>query len=319
MNPAHAARPEARRASLLARMNGEARGSGVPARRIHLVVAIDRLLARLLDGTAPGSWVVKGGYANQLRRSVSARSTEDLDLRIEAEIDAAPALLAAGFAVDLQDGFAYDVTTAATPLQGPPGGGLRFVVVSRLAGAPLVQFKVDVSTGDVIVGQLEAHRSDPVLERLGFVRSQFPVYPVAQHVAEKLHALTLPRDVANSRARDLVDLAWFSRQFTFGSGALIDACVATFARRATHVWPPSVSNPPADWEKPYGRWRAELGLQDRTPRDAVASIESFLDPVFAGVRDLRWDPSRSTWDAGRLSTLPPAPSPSPGASSVPTG
>ena len=117
--------------------------------------------------------------------------------------------------MDLQDGFAYDVTTAATPIQGPPGGGLRFVVVSRLAGTPLVQFKIDVSTGDVIVGELEAHRSDPVLERLGLVRSQFPVYPVAQHVAEKLHALTLPRDVANYRARDLVDLAWFSHQFTF--------------------------------------------------------------------------------------------------------
>jgi hypothetical protein len=87
----------------------------VVARRIHLVIAIDRLLARLLDAVAPGSWVVKGGYANQLRRPDGARSTDDLDLKIEAAIDAAPALLAAGFAADLHDGLTYDVATAAAP------------------------------------------------------------------------------------------------------------------------------------------------------------------------------------------------------------
>jgi hypothetical protein len=278
-------------------MNTEARRSGVPARRIHLVVAIDRLLARLRGAVAPGAWVVKGGYANQLRRPGDARSTDDLDLRIEAAIDAAPALLAAGFATDLDDGLAYDVATAAAPLQGPPGGGLRFVVSCRLAGTTLVQFKVDVSAGDVVVGQLEAHRSDPILERLGFVGSEFPVYPAAQHVAEKVHALTLPREFANSRARDLVDLAWFGRHFTFGSGSLVDACVATFARRATHGWPPTIPDPPADWQKPYERWRAELSLPDRTPQDAVASVRTFLDPVFAGARDLRWEPGSGTWEA----------------------
>jgi hypothetical protein len=278
-------------------MNTEARRSGVPARRIHLVIAIDRLLARLLDAVAPGAWVVKGGYANQLRRPDGARSTEDLDLKIESAIDAAPALLAAGFAADLHDGFTYDVASGATPLQGPPGGGLRFVVVCRLAGTPLVQFKVDVSAGDVVVGQLEAHRSDPVLERLGFVRSLFPVYPVAQHVAEKVHALTLPRDFANSRARDLVDLAWFTRQFTFRSDALIDACQATFARRATHAWPPTVPNPRVYGRTQFERWRAELGLPDGTPEDAVSSIRSFLEPVFVGMRDLRWEPASATWEA----------------------
>jgi hypothetical protein len=44
-----------------------AREAGVVPRRIHHVVAIDRLLVRLLQA-APGPWVVKGGYANQPRR-----------------------------------------------------------------------------------------------------------------------------------------------------------------------------------------------------------------------------------------------------------
>jgi len=230
-----------RRASLLVRMTTEARAAGVAVRWIHLVVAIDRLLARLLVATPPGSWVVKGGYANQLRRPERARFTEDLDLRIDTVIEAAPELLAAGFAIDADDDFSYEAAAAA-PLQGPPGGGLRFVVIAWLSGTQLVRFKVDVSTADIVVGELEEHRSDPVVERLGFQASRFPVYPVAQHVAEKLHALTLPRDVENTRARDLVDLVWFIRHFTFRSDALLDACVATFERRATHPWPPGRSD-----------------------------------------------------------------------------
>jgi len=99
--------------------------------------------------------------------------------RIDAAIETAPGLLASGFGVDLADDFGYEVATAPTPLEGPPGGGLRFVVVARLAGTELVRFKVDVSAADVVVGELEAYLSDPVLERLGFERARFPVFPIS--------------------------------------------------------------------------------------------------------------------------------------------
>jgi len=279
-------------------MNSQARSSGVPVRRIHLVVAIDRFLARLLAAVPPGSWMVKGGYANQLRRPDAARFTDHLDLKIEAAIEEAPALLAAGFATDLGDDFGFEAASPAAPLQGPPGGGLRFVVVVRLAGSQLIQFKVDVNAADVIVGDLEERLSDPVVERLGFDRKRYPVYPIAQHVAEKVHALTLPRDIDNTRARDLVDLAWFRQNFTFRSGTLIDACRATFDRRATHGWPPDVPVPPPDWRRPYERWRAELDLSDATPQLAAAAVATFLRPVFDGSRGKRWNPEQRRWGAG---------------------
>ena len=68
MTKTRGATPAGRRASLLVRMATVAGEAGVVPRRIHLVLAIDRLLARLLIA-APGEWVVKGGYANQLRHS----------------------------------------------------------------------------------------------------------------------------------------------------------------------------------------------------------------------------------------------------------
>lgn len=279
-------------------MGNAARDSGVVPRRIHLVVAIDRLLVRLRVA-AQGRWVVKGGYANQLRRPDDARFTEDLDLKIDAAIDTAPELLAAGFAVDVGDDFSYEVAASPSPLEGPPGGGLRFVVVTRLAGTELVRFKVDVSAADVVVGEFESYFSDPVLERLGFRRSRFPVYPINQHVAEKLHALTLPRDVENTRARDLVDLAWFMRHFTFRSEGLAIACIATFERRATHSWPPVIAVPPESWARPYAAWKAELDLADPTPAAAAASIRRLLEPVYFGVAGMQWDPAHQAWTRRR--------------------
>jgi len=286
--------PVGRRASLIVRMTNAAHEAGAVPRRIHLVVAIDRLLVRLLEAT-PGQWVVKGGYANQLRRPDDARFTEDLDLKIDAAIETAPELLASGFAVDLGDDFGYEVATSPVPLEGPPGGGLRFVVVARLAGTEIVRFKVDVSAADVVVGDFESYLSDPVLERLGFRRSRFPVYPVNQHFAEKLHALTLPRVVENTRARDLVDLVWFVRHFTFRSDTLAIACIATFERRATHPWPPVIDVPPESWTRPYAVWRAELDLAEPTPAAAASALRSFLEPVYFGITGWSWDPASREW------------------------
>ena len=293
--------PASRRTSLLVRMGNAARESGVVARRIHLVVAIDRLLVRLL-AAAPGRWVVKGGYANQLRRPDDARLTEDLDLRIDAAIETAPELLASGFATDLADDFSFEVALSPAPLEGPPGGGLRFVVVARLAGTELVRFKVDVSAADVVVGEFESYYSDPVLGRLGFERARFPVYPIDQHVAEKLHALTLPRDVENTRARDLVDLVWFIHHFTFRSEALAIACIATFGRRATHRWPPVIDVPPESWSRPYTTWRAELFLPEQNPASAASSVRRFLEPVYFGPAGISWDPVRQVWRSETPST-----------------
>lgn len=292
--------PGGRRASLLVRMGNAAREAGVVPRRIHLVLAIDRLLARLL-AAAPGRWVVKGGYANQLRRPDDARFTEDLDLKIDAAIETASELLASGFATDLADDFSFEVALSPAPLEGPPGGGLRFVVVARLAGTELVRFKVDVSAADAVIGEPESYLSDPILERLGFERARFPVCPINQHVAEKLHALTLPRDVENTRARDLVDLVWFIRHFTFQSEALAIACIATFDRRAAHPWPPVIDVPPESWSRPYAAWRAELDLPEPTPAGAAWSVRHFFEPVYFGVRGMSWNPAAQEWTLSMLS------------------
>jgi predicted nucleotidyltransferase component of viral defense system len=276
-------------------MKREAASSGVVARRIHLLVAIDRLLGRLLVSAPRDSWVIKGGFANQLRRPGDARFTEDIDLRIGSTIEAAPVLIADALGTNLDDLFSFELTGPPAPLDGPPGGGLRFIAVARISGQELVRFKIDISASDVIVGDLERHLSDPVLGAIGYRRSMFPVYPVAQSIAEKIHALTLPRGYENSRVRDLVDLVWFAERFSVKSSDLIEAGMATFEVRSDHPWPPTFPEIPESWAKPYVRFRNGIGLLPATTGEATAALQDFFGPVFAGMSGLVWEPAQATW------------------------
>jgi hypothetical protein len=63
---------------LLHRLRNRALREGVPTLRLQQRVAFERLLARL--GTN-GDWVLKGGFALQLRYGLQARPTKDVDLR----------------------------------------------------------------------------------------------------------------------------------------------------------------------------------------------------------------------------------------------
>ena len=286
-----------RRASVLARMRAVANGVGgaQPVRRVHVVVAIDRFLQRLLHTTSWGTWIIKGGYANQVRNPGTARTTEDVDLAIGADIETATDMLAVAMRIDLADLFAFELAGAPRVLAGPPGGGRRYLVIARLVGLELVRFKVDVSAKDAIVGALEEHASDPTVELLGYESATYPVYPVAQQFAEKLHAYTVPRETENTRAKDLADMVWLTAVHPFDSGALIDAATATFARRASHTWPPTLTPPPVAWARQYAALRNELHLEPATNADAHAWLGEFLRPVLAGERDRTWDPDSRSW------------------------
>ena len=298
MTKATGATPAGRRTSLFVRMLNAARDAGVIARRIHLVVAIDRLLARLLEVAAPGQWVVKGGYANQLRRPNEARFTEDLDLKIDAAIETAPELLASGLRSILATTSATTSQPPRHPWRAPPaaasgsssshGSRAPSSSASRSMSVP----RTSSSANSSLIYPTQSS-SGSASDGRGF-----PVYPINQHFAEKLHALTLPRDVENTRARDLIDLVWFVRRFTFRSDALAIACTATFERRATHSWPPVIDLPPDSWTRPYGVWRAELDLAEPTPAAAASALRSFLEPVYFGVAGRSWDPAAREWRVG---------------------
>jgi len=93
-----------------------------------------------------------------------------------------------------------------------------------------------------------------------------------QQFAEKIHAYTLPRNAANSRVKDLVDLALLIGSDRLDKQRILDALRLTFERRGTHDLPAILSPPPSDWQVAFQALE-ECGL----PTDVAA--------VFAGVQE----------------------------------
>ena len=67
--------------SLSERLKQKAKSEGTDIQRLRRNVAFDRLLIRLFSKN-PSSWVLKGGYAMELRVS-NPRATKDIDLALK--------------------------------------------------------------------------------------------------------------------------------------------------------------------------------------------------------------------------------------------
>jgi hypothetical protein len=65
---------------------------------------------------------------------------------------------------------------------------------------------LDVGKGDILSGEAEWKDGQADLAFAGIERSRLPVYPLADHFAEKLHAYTWPGE-RRTRVKQLLDLA----------------------------------------------------------------------------------------------------------------
>ena len=101
-----------------------------------------------------------------------------------------------------------------------------------------------------------------------------------QQIAEKIHAYTLARNAANSRVKDLVDLALLIRSGGLDKQRILDALRLTFERRRTHDLPAGLVPPPADWQISFQALAKECGL----PTDVAAvfaGVQEYLEEVLA--------------------------------------
>lgn len=168
----------------------------------------------------------------------------------------------------------------------------RLQVHARLAGETFARFHIDISSGDALVATPDTLEGSDLLGFAGIAPIRFPVYPVVQHLAEKLHAYTLPRSEPNARAKDLVDLAILAVLETVVGDALLASVQATFVARASHMLPARLPDPPAAWAAPYARLAGESSPTALTNlRDGFALAAAFWQPLLDGaVTGRRWHP-----------------------------
>jgi len=83
--------PAAFRTALETRLKA-AQQDGVGVSRLRKRVVFERLLARM-HAVAPGAWVLKGGFALELRLGAGAHATKDIDIDWTPSEDEAITLL----------------------------------------------------------------------------------------------------------------------------------------------------------------------------------------------------------------------------------
>lgn len=271
--------------------------NGVDFARRRQLVVFDRLLARLMREFGDAV-MLKGGIVVELRVE-RARTTKDIDVRLVAPPENVLERLKRAAALDLGDFMVFDVLPDAEhpniTNEGMIYGGQRYRVTCRLAGKPYGQpFGLDIAFAEPIFGEPDIVVADDVLGFAGIEPAALRVYPLETHLAEKLHAYTLPRTRPNSRVKDLPDIALLAGVREIEGARLRAALEQTFGSRKTHVMPSALPEPPPAWAAVYARMVAEDELPWADLATLVQAATAFFDPVLAGT-DRVWRPAEWVW------------------------
>ena len=121
----------------------------VDVNRLRRQVAFDRMLARLFL-EEPSPWVLKGGYALELRFK-AARSTVDIDLTVQwvpasagdDQNQIVRDMLQTAAAVPFGDWFEFTFGPPVMDLTAAPYGGARYPVEARMDERIFARFHLD--------------------------------------------------------------------------------------------------------------------------------------------------------------------------------
>lgn len=267
------------------------------ARRRQLVI-FDRFLARVAHAFGEAV-TLKGGLALELRLD-RARTTIDVDLRMMGPPDGLLDRLRAAAMRDLGDFMVFTVRRddrhPDIQNDGLQYDGQRFRVECTVAGKVYGRpFGVDVAFGDPVLGEPDVRIADDTLAFAGIAPPAIRVYPIETHIAEKLHAYTMPRTRPNTRVKDLADLALLASAGPLEAQQIRAALEQTFAFRQTHPLPERLPPPPENWAAPYSAIALEDELRWRSLPELFEAVGAFLNPVLSGPSDAQWEPQGWQW------------------------
>ena len=283
------------RQALKQRLKTRAGGHEARLVRDRKRVAFDRLLARLA-ATAPDRWLLKGGFALDLRLAERARSTKDIDIDwLPAKDELLDTLIEAA-GQDMSDFFSFVIERTGPP-EDRLGGSHRFRITATLAARQFETFLLDVGFSDDPTAQTDTLSTPDLLSFAGIEPVTVQAIPLELQVAEKLHAYTrvYEHDRSSTRVKDLVDLALIAELFTLDAAALRAAIDVTFNNRGTHHPPSLLSPPPQGWRIPYRQLAQDVGVaEDLSAGHTTAA--TLLNPVLDGeTTHGHWSPSGQHW------------------------
>ncbi len=277
------------RRALEERLRQRAEQEGEPLIRLRKRVVFERCMVRLQRGEN-SPWVLKGGFALELRLGNRARMTKDLDLTIDLGFfdNAAVSLseLTHKLREDLrgedEDRFVYIVPEGREeqlPTQGVKS--YRFSVDARLDGRRFEAMSIDVGVGDPLIPPLDELAGSDFLSFAGFSKPNIRATSSAQHLAEKVHALTRPfDDRINTRVKDLADIMLLLDEGPPQRQTTRNAVEEIFTSRQIHEIPDEIKEPSPTWASSYTAMARELGLHHTTLEDATSRLNDYWKKLF---------------------------------------
>jgi predicted nucleotidyltransferase component of viral defense system len=291
------ANAEAFKQALETRLKKSANELGQSIQRVRQRAVFDRFLVRIVQHFGDRA-VLKGGVALELLLA-HARMTRDVDLAFYGSPEGLQFELLRAGQMDLGDFMTFEISPHSTSPTieglGVVYDGFRFQAEARLAGKIYGdRFGVDIAFGDrmaiapskFVAGDIFAFADLPPLS--------LQVYAREVHLAEKLHAYTLPRPTVNSRIKDLPDMVVLAASVVFHSDELRRAIAETFQHRASHPIPDVLPPPPERWANGYARMARENSLPWLTLDDVFQKASTFLNPILAGITGT-WNPDTWSW------------------------
>jgi predicted nucleotidyltransferase component of viral defense system len=269
--------PAAMRTALEERLNRTGRENNQDIQRLRRQVAFDRFLARIFSSQESKRFVLKGGYALELRMQ-NARTTKDIDIcvndrkgSITGDKESLLVMIRQAAAINLGEFFEYTIGESSLDLENALYGGYRFPVECRMAGRRFANFHIDIAAGDVWLDTHEELTGKNWFDFAGIPAQKILAISTEQQFAEKIHSYSLPRQTPNSRAKDLVDLVLIIDKGNLDPLLLRDAITKTFRRRKTHGVPAALENPPDTWNIRYKKMAEECG--NEIPGDLNIAID----------------------------------------------
>lgn len=277
------------RRALEERLRQRAEKESQPITRFRKRVVFERCMVRLQQ--SPNSpWVLKGGFALELRLGNMARMTNDMDLTADLDLfetdttslTAVSARLREDLQKENEDWFKFILAenrNEQLPTQGVKT--FRFTVEARLDGRMFEAIKVDVGIGDPLIPPIEEIEASDLLFFAGIPIARIRATSPAQHFAEKVHALTRPfNDRINTRVKDLADIMLLLNQGLPDPHAVRQCVHEVFSARATHVTPSRIDTPPLTWASSYSAMAKELILNETTLDEATVRLNDYWTKLF---------------------------------------
>ena len=235
-------------------------------------------------------WVLKGGFALELRLGERARMTKDLDLGVdlgyfktrEVSVGEVAHKLREGLSASSTDNFAFIIPEAGEQELNIPGvRSYRYSVEARLDGRRFEAIRVDVGLGDPLIPPFDELTSSDLLSFAGIPRATIRTTSRAQHLAEKVHALTRPiHDRINTRVKDLADILLLMNLGLPDPVTVSKVINEIFATRRTHEIPKAITTPPVTWASSFAAMADELGLSEKTLDSAAARLNEYWMRLF---------------------------------------